>query len=1090
MRYPSIALFSFSVLSAYAAESAPVTPVALFKQNCFACHSKTASGGINLEKLLAQPSVGDSYAQWQKVAAVLEDKRMPPPKMPQPSDADRTSAASWIHTRLRDYATKHDGDPGRVTVRRLTSGEYAYTVKDLADLDWRVDGDFVADSVGGEGFTNFGDVQFMDDANFERYLQSAKAISNHAVIGSGPLRFYSDPGKSGFELSALDRIQNIYRSYGFRAASGEGGRPYGLDRYSKAFYVAWQYQHRAALGEPNVTIEALASREGLTVRFAQHIWTVASQTNPTFPTSEVVTRWRNLPAPKPGDAKTTAAVRAGCDEIQKFVINWPRWLFAAGAAAEGGQGDERALVLTDAAIQAESKARFRYFFRRRGQQGSARVFLTSMSANPRSKDKAVIIWRNAIVRFGRADRGRGEGVPLMSVLDEPSRAKLNFGKRADGGPINADEFATTGESAITFDIVLPKEAAAVGLDIEAEVTGLETGDAVFRCTIADREDLSTGRNPGWALLGNPQTPGFKKWKTDVLEYAGNMPQASHSEPNPSDKDELPAPFDNTYNQPERDRFHVKVKYHRFDRFLVEKMLDDPTRKRLNEAWNDLLASFEFHDAFLDFVSDKYKLNLKKGIGALTPAEIESLPDEPRNFVRALRTEYDAVQKTQIVAQPGHIDDVLEFASKAWRRPLSPAEKDKLRRFYVNAREIQKLDHQKAIRALLTRVLVSPAFLYRLEQPDVSGVKPLSNWELAARLSYFLWSSAPDAELRRAASANELTDDKQLAAQVKRMLADPKARRLSTEFFGQWLGFYRFDQYRGVDTSRFPEFTDEVKSAMYDESVTFFEHIVRKDRPLREMLSANYTFLNKPLAKFYGAKKDVASPRAMELVEGSNEFNRGGMLRMGTVLTVTSAPLRTSPVKRGDWILRRVIGTPTPPPPADAGSIPADDKLFGGLTVAQRLESHRRNATCASCHVRIDPLGFPLERYDAIGRWRDQYADGKEVEDKTVTSDQRKIEGINGLIDYINTQESQVLRTFSHKLVGYALGRTVQGSDLLLIDRLTKSGGNATMSQLVTEIVTSKQFRNRRQREEAPAAPVTKQLAKAPPPKNLPEEGGR
>jgi mono/diheme cytochrome c family protein len=1090
MRILCFATALIATAAAFAQTTAPA-PLNLLKQNCFACHSKSAMGGVNLEKLLAQPSVGETFDTWKKVVEVLEEKRMPPPKMPQPAEADRAKTVAWIRGRLHDYAVKHDGDPGRITVRRLTSGEYAYSVKDLTGLDWRADGDFVADSAGGEGFTNFGDVQFMDSANFERYLQSAKAIANHAVIGAGPLSFFPDPGKSGFELSALHRIQQIYQTYGFRAASGEGGKPYGLERYARAFYAAWQYRHRAALGEPDVTLAALASREGLTTRFAEHIWKFASQENPSFPSSEVVARFRALPAPKNArDQAAHQAARKGAEEIQKFVIEWPRWLFAAGGVAAGGDGDERALVITDAAIQASPKAKFRYFFRRRQGGNTARVYLNSTAANGRAQDKPLIIWRNAMVRFGRADRSRGEGVPLLSVLDEASKQKLKFGIRPDGGPIQPDEFATDGATSIFFDIVTPKEAAAVGLDIDGELAAAPDSDAVIRCTVADRADLNTGRPPAWALLAMPQSPGYKRWKADVIEYASNLPQASHSEPNPSDKDEIPPPFDNTYNQPERDRFHVKVKYYRLDSFLVEKMLDDATRKRLDEAWNDLLASFEYHDAFLDFVAEKYKLDLKnKGIADLTPAEIEALPAEPRQFVRALRTEYDAVRKAQAIAQPGHINDALEFAEKAWRRPLSSAEKDKLRRFYVNAREIQKLDHDKAIRALLARVLVSPAFLYRLEQPATAPGTPLSNWELASRLSYFLWSSVPDAELRRAAAAGELADDKQLARQARRMLADPKARRFATEFFGQWLGFYRFDQYRGVDTTRFPEFTDEIRNAMYDESVSFFEHLVRQDRPVREMLSADYTFLNKPLAKFYGINKEVKSERAVEMVTGASGFNRGGMLRMGTVLTATSAPLRTSPVKRGDWILRRVLGTPTPPPPADAGSIPADDKEFGGMTVAQKLEAHRRNATCAGCHTRIDPLGFPLERFDAVGRWRNEYADGKPIEDSSVTAHNMRLEGVNGLIRYLESQEKAVLRTFSEKLIGYALGRTVLGSDELLAERLSAAGGNATVSQLVAEIVTSKQFRTR-QREQAPATPVTKQLAKAPAPKNPQVEGGR
>jgi hypothetical protein len=304
----------------------------------------------------------------------------------------------------------------------------------------------------------------------------------------------------------------------------------------------------------------------------------------------------------------------------------------------------------------------------------------------------------------------------------------------------------------------------------------------------------------------------------------------------------------------------------------------------------------------------------------------------------------------------------------------------------------------------------------------------------------------------------LTKTAQIEAQVKRMLADPKARRLSTEFFGQWLGFYRFDQFRGVDTSRFPEFTPEVKSAMYDEAVSFFEHIVRKDRPVREILFADYTFLNQSLAKHYGIGKEIASTGAVEMVDGANTFQRGGLMRLGAVLTATSAPLRTSPVKRGDWLLRRIIGTPVPPPPADAGSIPADDKLFGGMTVRQRLDAHRRNPSCAGCHTRIDPLGFSLEHYDAVGRWRDRYADGQAIEDSGTLADKTEISGVDGLLRYLRTQEEQVVRTLCHKLIGYALGRTIRLSDQPLIDRMAASGSRARFSELVTAIAASPQFR--------------------------------
>jgi hypothetical protein len=264
--------------------------------------------------------------------------------------------------------------------------------------------------------------------------------------------------------------------------------------------------------------------------------------------------------------------------------------------------------------------------------------------------------------------------------------------------------------------------------------------------------------------------------------------------------------------------------------------------------------------------------------------------------------------------------------------------------------------------------------------------------------------------------------------------------------------------------------------MYDEAVTFFEHIVRNNRPVSEILTAKYTFANKALAKHYGIKKEIKSEEAPELVERADQYNRGGLLRLGAVLTATSAPLRTSPVKRGDWVLRRILGTPTPPPPADAGSLPSDDKAFGGMSVFERLEVHKRNPTCASCHMRIDPLGFPLERFDAVGRWRDTYNDGKPVHDTAALMDKTPVNGVEGLLSYLQSQEKQVLKTMSYKLVGYALGRTVLASDQPLIEALTKDGGATTVAKLASEIVTSKQFRYRRE----PAERVNPTPASKPP----------
>ena len=1016
-----------------------------FRQYCLWCHSNAkANAGINLERLVAEPSVMESFKQWNKVAAALEQNAMPPAGAPAPSEQERKEAAGWIRTSLADYAAKHEGDPGRVTIRRLTSAEYINTIRDLTGVELDLEHHFAGDAVGGEGFSSFGDVQFMADTNLERFLEVAKLVADHAVIGSGPLQFGAHPGQSGYELSAIHRIHDLYREHGFRTVASEGGKAFGLEKYADAFYAAWLYRH---LGD-GTTLNELAPREGLSRRFLAHIWSVLQQEDASYPTSEVIAKWRALPAK--GDEKV---IRAQCAEIQNFAINWPHWLLAISGLLTDA-GDELATVITAESLVGRTHARLKFDLKDLGQ-GPGSLHLSVTQVNPEAKSKPAVHWRDATVEINAGGKRLPEQ-PLVGILPVPEVERMGFGQGAGLGP---GDFATTGNARLQVNVPVPENAKGLVFRVNVEVDLPPEDASVLRVVVNDQAEGPTGRDAK-ALLAQPDSLGFARFKSGVLHHIANLPQSSHGEPTPSDRDPIPDPFDNTYNEPERDLFHFRIKYYRQDDFLVDKMLDDEVRVRLDQAWIDLMDSFDYHDEFFVFTASKFGLTLDRKLSELDPSEIAALPDDPRGYAEVLRQEFEEVRAAQLAARPGHIENALAFAAKAWRRPLTPEEADGLRRLYNLVREQRGLDHRSAIRALLTQVLVAPEFLYRLERPERDrGPVPLSSWELASRLSYFLWASAPDAELRRAAESGSLDEEREIAGQVRRMLADPKARRLATEFFGQWLGFYRFDGHTGVDAKRFPEFTEAVKAAMYDEAVSFFEHIIREKRPLREVFSANYTFLNEALAEHYGVA--VEAGREVRLVEAADTFRRGGLMRLGAVLTATSAPLRTSPVKRGDWILRRVLGTPTPPPPPDAGSLPGDEKSFGAMTVREQLEAHRANAACASCHSRIDPLGFSLEHYDAVGRWRETYDNGKPVDASSVMAGGTPITGIDSMLAYIESRERQVLLNLSEKLLGYALGRTIIASDQPLLGRMVASGFDATFEELAVQVTTSRQFRYRR-----------------------------
>lgn len=1051
--------------SIHAAEVAvPQQTQKLVQRYCQDCHQGTdAAAGLDLAQM-NQAALARHFQHWKKVITRVADRQMPPEDAEQPTPQQRSQLVDSLRHELARVAQLHAADPGPVTIRRLTGAEYAYTITDLMGLDLDLDRDFVSDAVGGAGFTNVGDVQFMQDSTLERYLAAAKRVAQHAVIGAGPLSFYQAPAEAGFELSAINRIQHIYRNHGFRTAAGEGGIEYGLDRYAQAFYVLWKFRHRGALGDGQISLAKLAQQEGVSPRFAEYLWSVLT-TARGFPTSEIVTAWQSLPAPQGDPAKACQQALAQCRQVQVLLRQWQ------DRFGQNPDAKEEARVLAADAFNVARTCDLEMNINWPDDTTLDMAHLTFAVeiAGQDQRLRPTVIWRNAVIQFRIPDKLLADPAPLRNFLPQKEAKRMGLGQHPNGGTVNGGDFVTIGTQPLTIKLPIVPGARSARILVTAELDIEQGQDGIVRCVISQREETDQGKSVS-ALLANPRHPDFVRWKSGVLEFARLLPQISHREPAPSDRDPIPAPFDSSYNNAERNAFHSHVKYHRDDRFLVENMLDAETRKELELAWTDLLGSFDYHQASLNLLADKYHFEVPD-VAELSGAEIDALPKEAQPYVRRLQADYLRVQSAFASAQSGHLDGLLTLANQAWRRPLQPAEEADLVWFYQELIENHGLEHRPAVRAVIARILMSPSFLYRAELPnpaDKASAVALNDWEIANRLSYFLWSSLPDEELRAAAAAGELRTADQVAAQAQRMLHDPKARRLAVEFFGQWLGFYQFDRYRGVDRARFPEFTDSLQAAMYEESVSFFEHIVRQDRPVREILFADYIFANSQLAQHYGLQSESsAGMNPAQTVRLDGVPHRGGLFGLATVLTVTSAPLRTSPVKRGDWILRRVLGTPVPPPPADAGSIAADDVSVDKLTIRQRLEAHRREVSCRNCHARIDPLGFTLEQYDAIGRWRDTYRDGQPIDVSGTLFGGEEVSGPAGLRAYLAQHEDLFREALCTKLVGYALGRGESIADAALVTNMTAelTAGDGKFSTLIDCIVRSKQFRFRRSGQE-------------------------
>jgi len=407
------------------------------------------------------------------------------------------------------------------------------------------------------------------------------------------------------------------------------------------------------------------------------------------------------------------------------------------------------------------------------------------------------------------------------------------------------------------------------------------------------------------------------------------------------------------------------------------------------------------------------------------------------------------------------DVIVPFATRAYRRFLQPEEKEKLLGLFRKVYEGIDADdrYDLAVKETLKAVLVSPNFLYRYEEElpvPIDHPYPISNFELASRLSYFLWSTLPDEELFQAAYHNDLQDPAILHQEVRRMLKDPKAKNFSESFVTQWFGITRLRETNPVDPERFPEMTPSLRKAMYEEAVQYFYHVLTGSRNFLDLIDSDYTFLNEELARHYGI--DGVKGEAMRKVMLTDR-KRGGVLGMGGVLATSSMPLRTSPVLRGKWVLEEILGTPPPPPPPDVAELPEEASSNKNASIRDLLTRHRVNPSCAGCHKKMDPIGFGLENYDPTGRWRESYGENPIVAWDTMPSGE-VFRGPEELKKILLAKEDDFARTLSEKMFIYATGRNVGFVDELYIQRLVKNlkENRFDTEKFIVELVSLEPFR--------------------------------
>ncbi len=969
---------------------------------CIGCHSgHTPAAQFDLKAYTTMEMVTQDYPRWALVLGRLTAKEMPPKPMPAPPAEATQHVIDWIQAVRSEEVRKNAGDPGLVLARRLSNAEYNYTVRDLTGQDLQPTREFPVDPANPAGFDNSGESLTMSSALLNKYLQAARGVADHMVLTPDGIDFAPHPMlvETDRDKYAIQRIVNFYSR-----------QP---TDYADYFQAAWRFKYRAALGNPGATLASIAADLKVSSKYLPMVWQILEEKPAggveVGPVATLQGMWRGLPAPigNPLGTNQMAVVRGKCIEMRDFVVrirNHTAMQFAAPVVAGLPAGSQPLL-----------NWKLREFAAHR-RDSDPKDLLNDIDAPP-------------------------------PVLEIPPYPDLH----AEGAP---RWFALSARARATDpDLVVPA----------AERKRYEASFARFASVFPDTFYVAErGR-----------------YFPDDSEDKGRLLSAS---------------------------YHNTMGYFRDDTPLMELILDEKGQKQLDRLWDefDFVANYTARTWIQYFVNQSGEVQGKGDesgterpldheitdaavILKMRDAYLAKASANPKNdpiAPRAIREHFDLVnttlrnlEKEHLDAEPKHLEALFRLAARAYRRPLTKAERDDLVVYYHALRNKNGLSHEGAIRDSIVSLLMSPDFLYRIDLLDtgtaaqttalktaasVSG-RPLSAYALASRLSYFLWASMPDEELLRHATAGDLMKRDVLLAQTRRMLQDERVRGLVTEFAGNWLQFRHFETINTVDRERFPRFNNDLREAMFQEPIRFIEDLIHTDGSVLEMLYGKYTFVNPALARHYHMPKMAGNQDTWVRVDNADHYQRGGLLPMAVFLTQNSPGLRTSPVKRGNWTVQRVLGEIIPPPPPVVPELPSDEAK-SDLPIREMLARHRENPVCATCHVKFDSFGLAFEGYGPVGDARTKDLAGRPVDTAVTYPGGAQGSGLAGLQKFIReNRQQEFVNNLVRKLLAYALNRSLQLSDESLIEPLESgiAANEYRMDWLIENIVISPQFMNKR-----------------------------
>jgi hypothetical protein len=1010
------------------------------RQHCLECHgAKDPEATFDLSRLRSAEDVAKNFATWQHVADRVRAGEMPPVDSRQPTFESRQAVLEWSRSFRKFQAQRNAGDPGPVLARRLSVAEYNNTIRDLTGYDIRPARHFPVDRTNQAGFDNSGESLEMTPGLLTKYFEAARAVSEHLVLKPDGLGF-------GSHAVVVDTDRDKYcvrRIIEFYDRQNTN--------YADYFFAAWRLrqktvERRGTSADEESLLAVIAREEGVSPKYLRTVWPLLRGEQNNFgPIARLRSLWKALP----DGLQNRQQAKSGCEEMSEYVSSIRRQLTHSFPylSHRGINHGTQPFVL----------------WRNRKLAAHRRV-LNEDALVVRPDDLAEQKQRLEETNKEIAEAHRRRKAELETRIDELS---VKLEKRVEAKELSeyqAKQRLARARDAMTKELEqfrpkqLPREELMIPVDEALRRQHVEAF-TVF-CDIFP--DTLFVRSRGRDFKGQPGQQSREEGKVRLLS-AGFHSQMGFF------RDDAPV-YDLVLSKNEQRELNSL--WREFD-FVA----DISRRQHQDYLWYERSESgfiggpeFDFARGEDEDITSQAKIERLAKIylakAKRTGASAQVL-DAISDHYRRVNANIREVESARESAEPKHVDSLKQFAAKAFRRPLSDAEVSSIVEFYDELGNRDGLSHEEAIRDVLVWILMSPHFCYiTLPSDSDKPIHPLSQFALASRLSYFLWSSMPDEQLLASAARGDLNDPKIIKSHVRRMIRDDRIRGFAQQFAGNWLGYAGFENHKGVNRERFPQFDDQLREAMSREPAEFVIDLLRRDGSLLEFIDADHTFVNDALARHYGMKIDQLKLGQWKRVDNASRFGRGGILPMSVFLTKNAHALRTSPVQRGYWVARQLLGERIPPPPPNVPELPQDESQTGEASLVQMLAKHRDHVSCAGCHKRFDSLGVVLEGFDPIGRLRDKDMGGRPVQTRIAMPDGVARTGVAGLRDYIRQQRQQdFLDTACRKLLSYSLGRTLIVADDVLLDSMRQEVQESTTSltSLIELIVTSPPFLNQRGR---------------------------